>query len=203
MTVHPHALHPLQAPYPFMTIPSYPVVQNTPKSLPLQSTDTEGAAMQGTSTRVCDKQNNAAHSSFIQSEPVQSISTKDKEIVEPILRNSSGQRVDPLVGALGWLVREACPQNLCYEYHLLGQCTQVTTPCHRSHTGAKLDIHQLNALQVLAKEVPCKKGNSCSDWRCCFGHRCPFGARCKWGGRCRFSPETHVTDLKIANNKRL
>ncbi len=73
-----------------------------------------------------------------------------------IPRNRSGQRVDPRVDALGWLVRDARWRRICYEYHLHGQCLR-DPPCLRVHCESNLNIHQLNALQVLARGTPCSR----------------------------------------------
>ncbi len=111
--------------------------------------------------------------------------------------NGSGQRVDPRVDALEKLIIQARKLKICYEYHLRGECTWVPPPCPNVHLKTSLKIQQLNALQFLAREIPCDSGNACQDWTCCFGHRCPFGGRCNKGKRCRFSREMHVTDLKV------
>ena len=115
-----------------------------------------------------------------------------------IPRNRSGQRVDPRVDVLGWLVRDARPRRICYEYHLHGQCLGDPA-CLRVHCESNLNIHQLNALQVLARETPCSRGNTCANWRCCFGHRCQFGGRCNRGKGCRFPASMHFTDTKVVD----
>ncbi len=115
-----------------------------------------------------------------------------------IPRNRSGQRVDPRVDALAWLVSDARSRRICYEYHLHGQCLEGP-PCPRVHSTSNLNIHQLNALQVLARETPCSWGNTCADWSCCFGHRCQFGGRCNRGMNCRFPASMHFMDTKVVD----
>ena len=121
-----------------------------------------------------------------------------RPLQDNISRNSSGQLVDPRVDAPGWLVKDARQRQICYEYTLHGDCKWARTSCPRTHTTTKLNIYQLNALQVLAREIPCTLGNACQVWTCCFGHRCPFGGRCYMGKRCRFSKDMHITDTRIA-----
>ena len=202
--VHPQAFHPPQRPYPFMALPSHSVLEDPGLTIPLQNLSTESAPIQDNSTHIGTGLSNATQSSSTQNDPVQNIHIPipKNQALDPILRNSSGQRVDPRVEALGWLVRDARPRNICFEFHLHGRCTWAPTPCPRGHTTSILNIHQLNALQVLAKEIPCDSGNTCPDWKCCFGHRCPFGGRCTKGKNCRFPPDMHITDLKVVNQQR-
>ena len=119
-----------------------------------------------------------------------------------IPRNGKGQRVDPRVEALAWLVNDARKLKACYKYHLLVDCTWTSKSCPNAHLSAILNIHQLNALQVLARGIPCAKENTCPDWKCCFGHVCPYGERCTKGGKCRFPSHMHITDLKVINQQR-
>ena len=118
-----------------------------------------------------------------------------------IPRNSSGQRVDPRVEALAWLVNEARSRKVCYGYHLNGNCGWHPLPCPRTHLTPNLNVHQLNALQFLARGIPCAKGSTCLDWKCCFGHRCPFGERCNRIGvrDCRFSADMHFANTKVVS----
>ena len=67
----------------------------------------------------------------------------------------------------------------------------VSEPMPETHLATILNVYQLNALQSLAREVPCSNGNECQDWTCCFGHRCPFGERCNKGKNCRLSGDAH------------
>lgn len=172
MIVHPQAIQPTQKPYPFMAI----VPHASQDTVTLQSTSTEAS---GASAGVSQTPTTAA-------DPNTKIS-----------RNSSGQRVDPRIDAFAWLVADARKQKICYEYRLHGHCTWGPTPCPNAHGTSVLNVHQLNALQVLARELPCDKGNSCPNWKCCFGHRCPFGQRCRKGQRCQFSRQMHVADLRV------
>ena len=128
-------------------------------------------------------------------------STRQIDPQTMIPRNSGGQRVDSRVEALPWLVNEARSRKICYEYHLHGSCGWHPSPCPKAHLTTNLNVHQLNALQFLARGIPCNQGNTCLDWKCCFGHRCPFGERCNRGGvkYCRFSPDMHFADTKVVN----
>ena len=204
MMVHPQAFHPSQRPYPFMALPSHSVLEGPGPTIPLQDLSCENAPTQSDSTLIGAGHSKAIQSSSIPTDAVQNIHIliPQNQALDQILRNSSGQRVDPRVEALGWLVRDSRPRNICFEFHLHGWCTWAPTPCPRGHTTSILNIHQLNALQVLAKEVPCNNGNPCSDWKCCFGHRCPFGERCTKGKKCRFPVDMHITDLKVVNQQR-
>ena len=129
------------------------------------------------------------------------MSTRRIDPQRMIPRNSGGQRVDPRVEALPWLVNEARRRKICYEYHLHGNCGWHPSPCPKAHLATNLNVHQLNALQFLARGIPCDRGNTCLDWKCCFGHRCPFGERCNRGRvrDCRFSPDMHFVDTKVVN----
>ena len=93
------------------------------------------------------------------------------------------------------------PRNICYEYHLYGHCSWQPSPCRKAHLTTNINIHELNALQFLARGFPCDQGNRCLDWKCCFGHRCPFGERCTKNRvrDCRFSPDMHFADTKVVN----
>ena len=126
-------------------------------------------------------------------------STTPPGSAEKIPRNNSGQRVDPRVNALAWVINASRKRKLCYEYHLQGYCTWSPKPCPNAHSTDSLNVHQLNALQVLARELPCYTGNECQDWACCFGHRCPYSGRCTKGRNCGFYREMHFTDLKVVN----
>ena len=203
MVLHPQALSLSQKPYPFMTLPSDAVQENYKQNTPSPKT-----SIQSTPTKIDSTHIGAGLSSAAQGNSMQIESTQDKatqinqenQALDRILRNKSGQRIDSRVDGLGWLVRDARPRNICYEHHLHGQC-RSTTPCPWVHVTSALNIHQLNALQVLAREVPCGQGNCCADWKCCYGHRCPFSEKCNKGDRCRFSATMHFTDLKVVNQR--
>ena len=172
MIVHPQAIQPTRNPYPFVAV----VTHASQGSVTLQKTSNKAssatAGASQTSTRVADPNTG-------------------------ISRNSRGQRVDPRIDTFAWLVADARKQKICYEYRLHGQCTWGPAPCPNAHGRSELNIHQLNALQVLARELPCDKGNDCPNWKCCFGHRCPFGQRCKKGQSCHFSRQMHIMDLRV------
>ncbi len=164
---------------------------------------TQGSFTQGSSTQLSTPASPASHV-FAMPAPTTPASTAQASTthVDPsalIPRNVSGQRVDPRVDAFGWLVKDARPRNLCFEHHLHGRCTWPPTSCPRVHSRSMLHIHQINALQVLAREVPCTQGNACPNWKCCYGHRCPFGERCNRGASCRFSRGMHITDLRVVD----
>ena len=116
-----------------------------------------------------------------------------------IPQNKDGQRVDPRVEAFRWLVNEARSRNICYEYHLHGNCGWQPSPCPKAHLTANLNVHQLNALQFLARGIPCGQGSTCLDWKCCFGQRCPFGERCNRKRDCPFSLDMHFADTRVVN----
>ena len=199
--VHPQALNPSQRSYPFTAIPSLAI-----QELPKQRHPTQNTLTQLPSTQNIPAQDAATQTTSTQNIPAQSAPTGDgitqknlgKELIP---RNSSGQRVDPRIDALSWLVKEARPQKFCYEYHLHSHCRRASKPCPRKHSISNLNIHQLNALQVLARESPCYRGNVCQEWRCCFGYRCPFGDHCNKGRLCRFPREMHITGLKVVRQE--
>lgn len=188
--VHPQTAQSTQNPYPFKPITSF-ASQEDSTSTSSQYTSTQHTYTQPISTQSARNQIGSAQAGASQ------ISITPPSSAVRIPRNSSGQRVDPRVEALAWLVSAGRKRRLCYEYHLRDYCTPSPTPCPNAHGTEKLSVHQLNALQVLARELPCSMGNTCQDWACCFGHRCPFGERCNRGRSCRFARETHITDLKV------
>ena len=177
-------------------------VQELPEQRqPTQNPLTQIPSTQNKPAQDAATQNTSTHNIPTQTAPRLDGITQNNVAKELIPRNSSGQRVDPRVDALLWLVREARPQRFCYEYHLHSHCTWALKPCPRKHGRSDLSIQQLNALQVLARESPCFHGNLCQEWKCCFGHRCPFGDRCYKGKSCRFSREMHITDLKVVRQE--
>ena len=229
--VNPPAVQTTQMLYPFMAVaslePHEKATQNTStqntstqntstQNNPTQNTSTQNTSTQNTSTQNTSTQNTSAQNTSAQNTSTQNTSNKvgsaqvgvSQAITTPaeptamVPRNSRGQRVDPRPDALTWLIVAARKQKICYEYHLHGFCTWGPEPCPNRHMASTLSIHQLNALQVLARELPCNDGNACQNWACCFGHRCPFGGTCNRGNMCRFSRAMHVTGLKVVRHEK-
>lgn len=128
--------------------------------------------------------------------------TSQQSVIPPgsvsrILCDKGGQKIDPRVDALTCFIGAGRRQRMCYEFPLQVSCTWSPPPCRNAHGTGSLSAHRLNALQALAREIPCAMGNECQNWACCFGHRGPFGKRYNRKARCRFSPGMHVTDLKV------
>lgn len=202
--VHPEALHPPRQAYPFVAM----ALCDT-KDAPTKAEDksAQNSSTQNSSTPIIPGQHestqskalqiNPTPSDITQQNPTQSDPIQDTSTLDLIPRNSRGQRVDPRVDGLAWLVADARRRNICYGYRLNDHCTSSPGPCPRTHLQNTLSIYQINPLQALAREVPCSSGNACQDWTCCFGHKCPFDGRCNKGNRCRFPREMHLTDLKI------
>ncbi|CAF9937483.1 MAG: hypothetical protein ALECFALPRED_007271 [Alectoria fallacina] len=201
IVVHPPAVQTTQTPYPFMAIASLEASMKATQNTSTQNISTQNTSTQNTSTQNTSTQNTSNKVDSAQVGVSQAFTTAaDPNAMVP--RNSRGQRVDPRPDALTWLIIAARKQKICYEYHLHGSCTWGPEPCPNRHMASRLSVHQLNALQVLARELPCNDGNACQNWACCFGHRCPFGARCNKGSICRFSREMHVTDLKVVRHEK-
>ena len=186
------------------------VQASTPQALSTQTPSTQAPSTPAPTTQATTPQEPSSpapsfQATLLPASPTQAAATQasTKRIDPPTIipRNSRGQRVDPRVEALPWLVNEARSRRICYEYHLHGSCGWHPSPCPKAHLTTSLNIHQLNALQFLARGIPCGQGNACLDWKCCFGHRCPFGERCNRGRvrDCRFPPDTHFPDTKVAN----
>ena len=190
MIVHPQAVRSTQNSYPFKPLASL-ASQDDSTYTPSQDTSSHHASTQSTSAHNTPNQVGSAQAGTSQT----SMTPPGSAVKMP--RNSSGQRVDPRVDAIAWFINAGRKQKSCYEHHLQGYCTWSPTPCPNTHSKDSLSIQQLNALQVLARELLCHMGNECQDWACCFGHRCPYSGRCTKGRNCRFSREMHITDLKV------
>ena len=208
MIIHQQAVRTNQYPYPFLPIPSLAPQEysaNTPSQyISTHQTNSANTPSQYTSTHQTKSANmlsqyTSTHQkstppTYMQETPSQmgsaqagpstSLTPPDPGVKIP--RNRSGQRVDPRVDALAFFISAARKRKICYEHHLMGYCNWRPEPCPNTHGTETLSVHQLNALQVLARELPCHRGNACQDWACCFDHRCPFGERCNRGGNCHF-----------------
>ena len=183
---------------------STPQASSTP-TLSTQASSTPVPTTQATTPQEPSSPAPRIQATLLQAFPTQSAtaqaSTRQIDPQMLIPRNSLGQRVDLRVEALGWLVNEARSRMICYEYHLHGNCGWHPSPCPKAHLTTKLDVHQLNALQFLARGIPRGQGNTYLDWKWCSGHRCPFGEWCNRGRLidCHFSPDMHFADTKVAN----
>ena len=187
------------------------VQASIPQASSTPTLSTQASSIPAPTTQATTPQESSSPAPRIQATPLQAFPTQtattqastrqiDPQMLIP--RNSLGQRVDPRVEALPWLVSEARSQKICYDYHLHGNCGWSPSPCPRTHLATNLDVYQLNSLQFLARGIPCGQGNACLDWKCCFGHRCPFGERCNRGrlrGDCRFPPDMHFADTRVVN----
>ena len=189
MIIHPQAAGSSQNPLSVLSLSSL-ASQDSSAAMPSQGPSTHQTSIQPTYIQNTPNQIGSG-----QAGPSKSITPPGSGPQVPL--NKSGQRVDPQIDALAWFISTARKRRICYEYHLMGYCTWGPTPCRNAHGTETLSVHEMNALQVLARELPCHKGNACPDWACCFGHRCPFGGRCNKGEGCRFPREMHITDLKV------
>ncbi len=120
-----------------------------------------------------------------------------------IARNSSGQRIDPPI-SYSPTIREALARSkprMCNVHHLRGNCP-FGARCEYNHVS--LSEEEKCALQRLAREQPCRKGNECEDAACFAGHHCPRNKGCL--DACRFSVKSHpqgrdlhIQDLEVVN----
>ncbi|KAI9737448.1 MAG: hypothetical protein M1834_009602 [Cirrosporium novae-zelandiae] len=125
--------------------------------------------------------------------------THESEINTPyrpvVLKNSKGQRVDPLLKPVQTIVSSIKPRKLCNYYHILGGVCPWQM-CSHQH-GPRLTGKELEALRFIARLTPCVNGLECDDDRCVMGHRCQNHSY--WRSDCRFPKEMHAVDSKIVN----
>ncbi|KAI4146145.1 MAG: hypothetical protein L6R39_003562 [Caloplaca ligustica] len=111
-----------------------------------------------------------------------------------ILRNSKGQRVDPIIKVPNLLVVTMKQKKLCNNHYLGGYCPYVN--CTHSH-GEKLNDKAMAALRVVARMGPCSGGVYCDDEDCFSGHQCRR-EYCDTKS-CRFPYDMHFVDQKVVN----
>lgn len=111
-----------------------------------------------------------------------------------ISRNAHGQRIDPPLRPIESVVMWLRPQKFCNEHYLRGEC--LDHRC-RSRHDLRLDSEQLEALQYVARGLPCRNSNHCRDPDCYAGHLCPIPT-CRQQ-HCRFYAEMHIKDRTIVS----
>ena len=89
-----------------------------------------------------------------------------------ILRNRAGQRIDVLGNIDPNEVRRVQKMKLCNVYFLRGDC-QYGNDCTHLHQY-KPSKAELEALNMVARQVPCWHGTACEEARCIYGHRYDF-----------------------------
>jgi hypothetical protein len=90
----------------------------------------------------------------------------------PIIRNSSGKRIDKELSVDSSLLQRMKAFNLCSCHYLREDCVQK---CRRSHAYARpLSLEEHDAVWYLARSALCKsvkQKSDCNDDRCIYGHR--------------------------------
>lgn len=130
--------------------------------------------------------------------------TTEKEIRRPqqslqeggsasIMRNSLGQRVDPLIPHDHNEVQRVKQMKLCNVYYLRGSCAKPVCTHGHSHI---ITPRERACLRVVARMAPCHRGGACDSKECIYGHCCPApkGRKdelCTHGKGCKFSNEMH------------
>lgn len=125
--------------------------------------------------------------------PAVSVGVNPAYIEGDILRNKNGQRIDapiPYSRSVRDLLAQRKPR-LCNVHHLRGPCPYID--CNYSHEP--LIEAEKNALRVLAREQPCKRGNECEDATCFAGHHCLRTRKCP--DSCRFGAKAHVNGMDM------
>jgi hypothetical protein len=88
--------------------------------------------------------------------------------LRPILRNSSGRRIDKVLSVDVSLVNEMKKRNLCLWHYLRSNC-QIE--CKRDHEYPRpLVPAEYDALWIVARQGVCHRGKTCDDDRCIYGH---------------------------------
>lgn len=121
-----------------------------------------------------------------------------------IPRNSRGQRIDLPIRTNDQIneIRNQFakrPQEgkkkLCNNFHLGSECYYQN--CMYEH--GRLDVQEVTALQLLARELVCERGSACDKWPCFAGHRCMGCPSRRSRIKCRWPPELHISDTEIVN----
>lgn len=116
-----------------------------------------------------------------------------------MLRNSYGQRIDPLVTHNKEEVARLKKLKLC-NAHFLRRFCRSGSDCYHNHTY-KIAPEELKTLGHVARMAPCGQGSECDDEDCYHGHVCPApkgrnGELCIFGEMCRFPDEMHNVERK-------
>nr|POF14087.1 hypothetical protein CFP56_03111 [Quercus suber] len=127
-------------------------------------------------------------------------------LVTVVRRNRKGQRIDEPIAHDSSDIPALRKVKWCNQHFIGVGCCHLKAgkidKCPHTHEG-HLTNRQKNALRVIARETPCKRGTTCDDRNCIYGHRCPFpramegsmrGLACLGGEHCRFSLDMHGLD---------
>ncbi|EQK98566.1 hypothetical protein G6O67_002828 [Ophiocordyceps sinensis] len=113
--------------------------------------------------------------------------------------NKNGFRLDPYIPPTGVEVlgRLRAHKRVCNNFHLTGFCGAGDN-CAYDH--GPLDEGFKQALELLARSMPCAKRGACRKAACTSGHVCQ-NADCRFrGGKalCKLSSQSHSEDLVVA-----
>ncbi|KAM4063667.1 putative ccch zinc finger dna binding protein [Hirsutella rhossiliensis] len=116
--------------------------------------------------------------------------------------NKNGFRLDPYIPPSGLeilsrLKAHISRQRVCNNFHLNGFC-EAGDHCGYDHGPLEEGFKQ--ALESLARSMPCGKRGACRNAACTCGHVCQNGD-CKHrggNGYCKLSPQSHSEELAVA-----
>ncbi|KAK5990406.1 hypothetical protein PT974_08674 [Cladobotryum mycophilum] len=116
--------------------------------------------------------------------------------------NKNSYRLDPHMSPSSSHVIErlrtlTASQRACNSFHLNGFC-ESGFHCEYSHSS--LDEELKEALEALARSMPCSKRGECRDRHCTYGHVCQK-IDCKHRGgktHCKLPFLSHIEDLAVA-----
>lgn len=113
--------------------------------------------------------------------------------------NKNGHRIDTFIPQPSnddWTAyyRRVKQQKLCNQYHLGGECGNMSCPFDHSD----VDDTSLAVMQHIMRQYVCPRGSDCRLIKCYHGHLCQKGG-CKGGKPCRFDQHAHTLDLHVAD----
>lgn len=123
--------------------------------------------------------------------PLSRSPTKGPHAVKSVLLNVDDERVDPPPKVEDFEVRESMlnrveERRFCSSYHLRGYCSSERTGIHCKHRHhPALNKQELDILENLARQLPCRIGSNCRKTDCTYGHVCQNQPGCTRGARCR------------------
>jgi hypothetical protein len=113
-------------------------------------------------------------------------SSQPRRLESRVLKNSKGERIDPLPQQPLNETLLACvkEQKFCNLHHLNNDCPYKSAGSNCIYVHGKLTSLQLEAQRYIARLTICYAGLACEDEKCVRGHHCPKpgcrGIGCNW-----------------------